>query len=136
MFLGDRIRGVLLYSFIVKIYTKNCIHIHTNQIQVDYLLHYFVTMWFFFYENFVYTPHSNTRTHRPFDVFDELYIFFGNHFMCKPNTRNPFLAYFLELNQTIENIFIFKKYFHLNKFCAWKTFYIEPKPVDPTTFST
>ena len=32
----------LLYSFIIKIHTENCTHIHTNQIQVDNLLHYFV----------------------------------------------------------------------------------------------
>ena len=34
----------LLYSFIVKIHTEDCTHIYTNQIQIDYLLHYFVIM--------------------------------------------------------------------------------------------
>ena len=34
----------LLYSFIVKIHTEDCIHIYIYiQIQIDYLLHYFVT---------------------------------------------------------------------------------------------
>ena len=45
----------LLYSFIIKIHTKDCTHIYINQIQVDYLLHYFVIVWFIFYENCVYT---------------------------------------------------------------------------------
>ena len=45
----------LLYSFIVKIHTEDSTHIYTNQIQVDYLLHHFVIMWFFFYENCMYT---------------------------------------------------------------------------------
>ena len=45
----------LLYSFIVKIHTEDCTHIYTNQIQVDYLLHYFMIMWFFFYKNCMYT---------------------------------------------------------------------------------
>ena len=43
----------LLYSFIVKIHTENCTHIYTNQIQIDYLLHYFMIIWFIFYENCV-----------------------------------------------------------------------------------
>ena len=30
-FLGDQIRGVLLYSFIVKSHTEDCTHIYTNQ---------------------------------------------------------------------------------------------------------
>ena len=30
-FLGDRIRGVLLYSFIVKSHIEDCTHIYTNQ---------------------------------------------------------------------------------------------------------
>ena len=30
-FLGDRIRGVLLYSFTVKSHIKDCTHIYTNQ---------------------------------------------------------------------------------------------------------
>ena len=29
--LGDRIRGVLLYSFIVKSHTEDCTHIYKNQ---------------------------------------------------------------------------------------------------------
>ena len=44
----------LLYYFIVKIHTEDCTHIYINQIQVDYLLHYFVTVWFILYENYVY----------------------------------------------------------------------------------
>ena len=32
----------LSYSFIIKIHTENCTHIYTNQLPVDYLLHYFV----------------------------------------------------------------------------------------------
>ena len=30
-------------------------HIYTNQIQIDYLLHYFVIVWFILYENCVYS---------------------------------------------------------------------------------
>ena len=44
----------LWYSFIVKIHTEDWTHIYTNQIQIDYLLHYFVIVYFFFYENCVY----------------------------------------------------------------------------------
>ena len=33
----------LLYSFIIKIHTEDCTHIYINQIQIDYLLHHFVT---------------------------------------------------------------------------------------------
>ena len=29
--LGDQIKGVLLYSFIVKSYTEDCTHLYTNQ---------------------------------------------------------------------------------------------------------
>ena len=35
-------KRTLLYSFIVKIHIKDCTYIYTNQIQIDYLLHYFV----------------------------------------------------------------------------------------------
>ena len=35
--------------------------------------------------------------------------------MCKLNTRDHFSAYFLESNQTIENIFLFRKYFSPEK---------------------
>ena len=42
----------LSYSFILKIHTEDCTHIYTNQIQIDYLLHYFVIMWFIFYTMF------------------------------------------------------------------------------------
>ena len=58
--------------------------------------------------------------------FQHTYIFSGNNFTCKPNTRNHFPAYFLEHNQTTKNIFLFKKYFHLKKFYTQKTFYIKP----------
>ena len=44
----------LLYSFIVKIHMEDCTHIYTNQIQINYLLHYFVIVWFFFYKNCVH----------------------------------------------------------------------------------
>ena len=35
-------------------------------------------------------------------IFTKLYIFFDNHFTCKPNTGN----HFPEHNQTIENSFV------------------------------
>ena len=55
-----------------------------------------------------------------------LKIFSWNNFMCKPNKGNHFSVYFLEHSQTrkkkkfqkmfsLENIFIFGKYFMLNQ---------------------
>ena len=44
----------------------------------------------------------------------------------QPNTRKYFPKYFLECNQTPENIFFFEKYFHLKIFYTRKTIYIEP----------
>ena len=46
----------LLYYFIVKIHAEDYTHIYTNQIQVDYLLHYFIIVWFIIYENCMYKP--------------------------------------------------------------------------------
>ena len=40
-------------------------------------------------------------------IFTKLYIFFDNHFTCKPNTGN----HFPEHNQTIENSFVPKNIF-------------------------
>jgi len=56
-------KRTLLYSFIVKIHIKDCTYIYTNQIQIDYLLHYFVIVWFIFYENCVYITHSTHIVH-------------------------------------------------------------------------
>lgn len=42
------------------------------------------------------------------------------------NIRNHFLVYFPEHKQALENIFLFKKCFHLKIFYTQKIFYIEP----------
>ena len=44
----------------------------------------------------------------------------------QPNTRKYFPKHFLKCNKTLENIFIFQKYFHLKIFYSWKIFYIQP----------
>ena len=44
----------------------------------------------------------------------------------QPNTRKYFPKHFLEWNQTLENIFLFRKYFHLKIFYTRKIFYIQP----------
>ena len=41
------------------------------------------------------------------DTVRRIYIFSGNNFMCKPNSRNHFSAYFPKRNQTVENVFSF-----------------------------
>ena len=43
----------------------------------------------------------------------------------QPNTRKYFSKHFLECNQTLENIFFSRKYFHLKIFYTGKIFYIE-----------
>ena len=68
---------------------------------------------------------QNTTKQLTVHLFAGLYIFFNNHFMCKPNIRNHFWAYFPKHNQTIEKYFPFQKNFHLKKFYIWKTFYME-----------
>ena len=44
----------------------------------------------------------------------------------QPNTRKYFPKHFLECNQTLENIFLSRKYFHLKIFYTRKIFYIQP----------
>ena len=44
----------------------------------------------------------------------------------QPNTRKYFPKHFLECNQTLENIFLSWKYFHLKIFYTRKIFYIQP----------
>ena len=52
---------------------------------------------------------------------------FSRAFSAKqPNTRKYFPKYFLECNQTLENIFLFQKYFHLKIFYTRKIFYNQP----------
>ena len=45
-------------------------------------------------------------------------------FRTQPNTRKYFPKHFLECNQTLENIFLSRKYFHLKIFYTRKIFYI------------
>ena len=52
---------------------------------------------------------QNTTKQLIVHLFAGLYIFFNNHFMCKPNIRNHFQAYFPKHNQTIEKYFPFQK---------------------------
>ena len=53
--------------------------------------------------------------------------FFENRFLhAIPKTKNTFLANFSKHKQTIENIFLFVKYFQLKIFYTRKTFYILP----------
>ena len=47
----------------------------------------------------------------------------------QPITRKYFPKHFLKCNQTLENIFISRKYFHLKIFYTWKIFYIQPNAV-------
>ena len=52
---------------------------------------------------------------------------FSRTFSAKqPNIRKYFPKYFLECNQTLENIFLSQKYFHLKIFYTRKIFYIQP----------
>ena len=44
----------------------------------------------------------------------------------QPNTRKYFPKYFLEFNQTLENVFISEKYFPLHSFYSRNSIYIEP----------
>ena len=41
----------------------------------------------------------------------------------QPNIRKYFIKHFLKWNQTLKNIFISRKYFHLKIFYTWKIFY-------------
>ena len=53
--------------------------------------------------------------------------FFENRFLhAIPNTKNTFPANFPKHKQTIENIFLFIKYFKLKIFYTRKIFYILP----------
>ena len=45
-------------------------------------------------------------------------------FRTQPNTRKYFPKHLLECNQTLENIFLSRKYFHLKIFYTQKIFYI------------
>ena len=92
----------LLYSFILKIHTEDCTHIYTNQIQIDYLLHHFVTMWFFFYKNCVYRPLCT-----PF--LTTTFIFF----LCTP--YNNFL--FVLFKDSLRCLFIILFFPHLRFMC-------------------
>ena len=44
----------------------------------------------------------------------------------KPNTKNNFLTNFSQHRTTIENIFLFVKYFHFKIFYTHKIFYLLP----------
>ena len=50
-------------------------------------------------------------------------VFFIVFSRIQPNIRKYFSKYFLKCNQTLEDIFISRKYFHLKIFYTWKIFY-------------
>ena len=88
------------------------------------LLHFYFTFNRFILQFFNLHPNRDRSSSR--DIircnFWCIYIFFGNNFTYKLNTGDHFLAYFLECNQTIENIFLFRNIFHLKKFYTEKYF--------------